>query len=86
MTELETRMRVAMAHGHLPDQDLAIGASAVIGALLESLIGPLATDVSSDKAKAREAVQNATLFALRALGVVDARARGLVAQLVLPKD
>jgi AcrR family transcriptional regulator len=85
MAELQARMRIAMAHGHLPDQDLAIAASAVIGALLESLIGPLAADVSSDKTRAREAVQNATLFALRALGVVDARARGLVAQLVFPR-
>ena len=32
----------------------------------------------------REAVQAATLLVLRALGVVDARARGLVAQCVLP--
>jgi hypothetical protein len=29
-------------------------------------------------------VQDATLLALRALGVIDARARGLVAQCVLP--
>jgi hypothetical protein len=29
-------------------------------------------------------VQTAALLALRALGVVDARARGLVAQCVLP--
>jgi hypothetical protein len=29
-------------------------------------------------------VQMVTLFALRALGVVDARARGLVAQCALP--
>ena len=31
-------------------------------------------------------VQSATLIALRALGVIDARARGLVAQCVLPQD
>jgi hypothetical protein len=41
--------------------------------------------VSADKVKTREAVQNATLFALRALGVIDARARGLVAQVKLPE-
>jgi AcrR family transcriptional regulator len=81
VAELQARMRVAAAHGHLPEQDLAIAAPAVIGALLEGLIGPLAPDLSGDRAKLREAVQNATLLALRALGVVDARARGLVVQL-----
>jgi hypothetical protein len=30
-------------------------------------------------------VQTLTLFALRALGVVDARARGLVVQTVMPE-
>jgi hypothetical protein len=36
--------------------------------------------------RAREAVQALTLFALRGLGVVDARARGLVVQAALPAD
>jgi AcrR family transcriptional regulator len=85
IAELETRLRLAMTHGHLPDQDVAIAAPAVVGALLEGLIGPFAPDVSNDKIKTRDAVQNATLFALRALGVVDARARGLVAQIKLPE-
>jgi hypothetical protein len=40
--------------------------------------------LDNDSAAAREAVQAATLLVLRALGVVDARARGLVAQCVLP--
>jgi hypothetical protein len=31
-------------------------------------------------------VQNATLFALRGLGVVDARARGLIAQIKIPDE
>jgi hypothetical protein len=34
--------------------------------------------------KLRDAVQNVALFALRAVGVLDARARGLVVQAVLP--
>ena len=38
----------------------------------------------ADAGAAREAVQTITLLALRSLGVVDARARGLVAQCVLP--
>ena len=78
--ELETRIRAAIAAGHLPDQDAQVAAPAVVGALLEGLVGPLAPSAGP----AREAVQTVTLFALRALGVVDARARGLVAQCVLP--
>jgi hypothetical protein len=39
---------------------------------------------SGEETAAREMVQTATLLALRALGVVDARARGLVAQIALP--
>jgi hypothetical protein len=37
-----------------------------------------------DRAKARETAQSLTLLALRALGVVDAHARGLVVQTTLP--
>ena len=54
-----------------------------LGALLEGLLGPLAPPAATMPA-CREAVQTMTLFALRALGVVDARARGLVAQCALP--
>jgi hypothetical protein len=50
---------------------------------MEGLLSPLAPQ-PADAAAARAAVQSATVFALRALGVVDARARGLVAQCVLP--
>jgi hypothetical protein len=78
--ELEMRIRTAIADGHLPEQDVRVAAAAVIGALLEGLLGPLAPQAEN----AREAVQAMTLFALRALGVVDARARGLVAQCALP--
>ena len=79
-TELEKRIRTAMAGGHLPEQDARVAAPAVVGALLEGLVGPLAAQPGT----VREAVQMVTLFALRALGVVDARARGLVAQSALP--
>jgi AcrR family transcriptional regulator len=84
--ELETRIRMAMAGGHLPEQDAVLAAAAIVGALLEGLIGPLAPDVGDHAGKAREAVQNATLLALRAVGMVDARARGLVAQIVMPRS
>ncbi len=81
--EFELRIKAAIAGRHLPDQDAGVAAPAIVGALMEGLLGPLAP-TPGDNAAAREAVQTATLFALRALGVVDARARGLVAQCVLP--
>jgi AcrR family transcriptional regulator len=81
--ELSARIQAASAGRHLPELDADVAAPAVIGALMEGLIGPLAPP-DGDGAAQREAVQSATLLALRALGVVDARARGLVAQCVLP--
>jgi AcrR family transcriptional regulator len=81
--ELEARIRAAIAGGHLPEQDAGVAAPAIVGALMEGLLSPLAPQ-PADAAAARAAVQSATVFALRALGVVDARARGLVAQCVLP--
>ena len=80
--EFEARIRAAADDGHLPEQDQALAAAAILGALMEGLIGPLAP--AADEAKARDAVQGAALLALRALGVVDARARGLVVQAALP--
>jgi AcrR family transcriptional regulator len=83
VAELEHRIRVAAARNLLPDQDPQIAAPALIGALTEGLLGPLAPPYDGPAA-AREAVQTMTLLALRALGVVDARARGLVAGVTLP--
>ena len=82
--EIEMRIRTAIAGNHLPDQDARVAAPAIVGALMEGLLGPLAPSHDGDAAGSREAVQTATLLALRALGMVDARARGLVAQCVLP--
>jgi hypothetical protein len=82
--ELEARIKTAIAHRLLPDQDAGVAAPAIVGALMEGLVGPLAPTPDGDAAAHRGAVQAATLLALRALGVVDARARGLVAQCVLP--
>lgn len=78
--EFEARIRTAAVGGHLPSQDAALAAAALVGALIESLIGPLAPETDGAAAQARAAVQTVTLLALRALGVVDARARGLVVQ------
>jgi AcrR family transcriptional regulator len=80
-SEFAARIRAAIAEARLPEQDPALAAAALTGLLVEGLIGPLAPDVSG---REREAVQALTLTALRALGVADARARGLVVQTALP--
>jgi AcrR family transcriptional regulator len=84
--ELAERIRTAVAGGHLPEQDAALSAPALVGALLEGLIGPLAPAPAGDAAAKRASVQMLTLLALRALGVVDARARGIVVQTAIPED
>jgi AcrR family transcriptional regulator len=66
---------IAAAVAHLPEQDTALSAAALVGLLIEGLIGPLAPDAAG---RERAVVQSLTLVALRALGVADARARGLV--------
>jgi hypothetical protein len=84
--EIEVRIRAAIEGGHLPEQDAQLAARSLLGALLEGLIGPLAPENIDASLHSREAVQTLTLFALRGLGVVDARARGLVVQTVLPDE
>ncbi len=79
--EFAARIAGASAGGHLPDQDSALSAAALLGLLVEGLVGPLAPDAAN---RERELVQSLTLIALRALGVADARARGLVVQITLP--
>jgi AcrR family transcriptional regulator len=82
--EIAARIDAAVRAGHLPAQDTALAATALLGALHESLVGPLAPDNMEDHGRLRDAVQTVTLLALRAVGVMDARARGLVVQAVLP--
>jgi hypothetical protein len=60
-------------------RDVIIVPVAVIGAVREGLLGPLSGEPGTAEAR-HGAAQALTLFALRALGVVDARARGLVVQ------
>jgi AcrR family transcriptional regulator len=79
--EFSARIAAAVAAGRLPQQDVALAAAAVIGLLVEGLIGLLAPLPSG---REREIVQSLTLTALRALGVADARARGLVVQTAVP--
>jgi hypothetical protein len=83
--EFEGRITSAVEAASLPPQDAPLAAAAVLGSLLEALVGPLAPNTPDD-AKAREAVQALTLSVLRGLGVVDARARGLIVQVAWPRD
>jgi AcrR family transcriptional regulator len=73
--EFASLITAAVSGGHLPDQDTALSAAALVGLLIEGLIGPLAPDAAG---RERAVVQSLALVALRALGVADARARGLV--------
>jgi AcrR family transcriptional regulator len=84
MAEFEPRIRAASEGGHLPAQDPARAAAAVVGALIEGLLGPLVAGAAA--MPERDAVRELALFALRALGVGDARARGLVVQTAWPTD
>ncbi len=81
--EFAARIAAAMAEGRLPEQDSRLAAGALTGLLVEGLIGPLAPEIAG---RERETVQAVTLTALRALGVADARARGLVVQTAVPAD
>jgi AcrR family transcriptional regulator len=83
--ELARRIGVALAGGHLPEQDAVLTAVALVGILLEALFGPLAPP-SETPSKVRATVQTLTLLSLRALGIVDARARGLVVQSAWPAE
>ena len=81
--ELEVRLATAIRGRQLPEQDVRVAAPALVGALLEGLVGPLAPEVN-DRGQARDAVQTLTLLALRAVDVVDAHARGLVVRCAMP--
>jgi len=73
--EFQTRIERAIRGGLLPAQDARLSAAAAVGAVLESLIGPLASASAEGEL---EPVQALTLYVLRGLGIADARARGLV--------
>ncbi|HEY1363060.1 MAG TPA: helix-turn-helix domain-containing protein [Xanthobacteraceae bacterium] len=81
---LERLIRRAVIEGRVPEQDAQLAAAALVGALIGGLIGPLAPASDADPAQERTRAQTIALFALRALGVIDARARGLVAQAAAP--
>ncbi|MGC2085805.1 MAG: TetR/AcrR family transcriptional regulator, partial [Bradyrhizobium sp.] len=74
----------AVRAGHLPAVETQLAATALLGALDEAVVGPLAPETLEEGSRLRDTVQAVTLLALRAVGVMDARARGLVVQAVLP--
>jgi AcrR family transcriptional regulator len=78
--EFAQRIAAAVKATHLPQQDAALSAAALLGLLIEGLIGPLASDAAG---RERAIVQSLALIGLRGLGVADARARGLVVQTVI---
>ena len=78
--EFAQRIAAAVTGTHLPEQDAALSAAALVGLLIEGLIGPLAPEAAG---RERAIVQSLALVGLRALGVADARARGLVVQTVI---
>jgi AcrR family transcriptional regulator len=78
--EFASLIAAAVAGKHLPEQDAVLSAAALVGLLVEGLIGPLVPEATG---RERDVVQSLTLVALRALGVADARARGLVVQTVV---
>jgi AcrR family transcriptional regulator len=84
--QVERLVRNAVEGGHLPEQDAALAAATLVGALGAGVVGALAPVAPADAAAARTRVQALALFALRGLGVVDARARGLVVQAALPEQ
>ena len=78
--EFAQLIAAAAKGSHLPDQDAALSAAALVGVLVEGLVGPLAPNAAG---RERAVVQSIALVALRGLGVADARARGLVVQTVI---
>jgi AcrR family transcriptional regulator len=83
--QFATALEGVMNEGHIPQQDISFAAPALVGCLIEGLIGPMAPEVDTARTL-RQSVQSMTLFALRALGIPDARARGLVVQASIPDE
>ena len=61
-----------VASGELPPQNPAVIASALVGAIGEVLVGPLAAG-STGRAPAADTIPTVVTFALRGIGALDAR-------------
>jgi AcrR family transcriptional regulator len=81
--EFAALITAVASHRQLPEQDISLAAAALLGILIEGLLGPQAPAAAG---RERDVVQSLTLIALRALGVADARARGLVVQTAMRAD
>lgn len=81
--EFTALITAAASRGQLPEQDVGLATAALLGILIEGLLGPQTPGTAG---RERDVVQSLTLIALRALGVTDARARGLVVQTAMPAD
>jgi AcrR family transcriptional regulator len=84
--EIEARLRAAFADVPTSDLDIGLTSRAIIGAMLEALVGPLAAEAGDDPAKIRNAVQMLALLSLQGIGISGARARGLVVQAPWPRE
>src|SRR5262245_48810928 len=82
--QFERLVRNAIDGGHLPEQDVALAAATLAGALGAGVVGAFAPVAPANAAAARTRVQAPAPLAPRRPGVVDARARGLVVQAALP--
>ena len=65
--EMAALIRLAIDAGELPDQDPAVSAAGIVGALAEALANPLST-APADELPHEELVQPITRFCRRALG------------------
>jgi AcrR family transcriptional regulator len=79
---METLLRAAVAAGEIPAQNVELSAAAVVGAIAESLVGPLAP-VSGEIAADEDVIATLVRFCRRSVGARDgaalrrvARARG----------
>ena len=82
--EIAGRIDAAVRAGHLPAQDTSSPRPRCSARCTSRWSGRSPPENLDDPGKLRDAVQTVTLLALRAVGVMDARARGLVVQAVLP--
>jgi len=82
--EFAARIVAAVAGGHLPEQDAALAAAALLGLLVEGSIGTACARPGGPPSASRCSRSRLLPCALSASP--DARARGLVVQTALPAD
>jgi hypothetical protein len=63
-------LREAIAGGEIPDQNAELSAAAVVGAIAESLVGPL-SPVAGESASDEELIATLVRFCRRSVGAAD---------------